>query len=147
MTQIRAFQALVIASTACYVAWFFLPYWSDYLTDTEQRMTEVSGYGALLPIQHPIYYSIWFGLWIVAALGLIFVQNWARHLYLALTLLTLSLTPFSGFIVQAPLDTLFSNANLLLDGAVLAVAYLSPLAASFDQATRNNRPRKNRRAG
>lgn len=107
---------------------------------------EVSGYGALLPVQHPIYYSAWFVLWTVAALGLIFVQNWARHLYLALTLLTISLTPFSGFIVQAPLDALFSNATLLLDGAVLAVAYLSPLAASFGQTTRNNRPRKKRRA-
>ena len=107
MIRVRTFQALVIASIACYIAWFFLPYWSGYLTDTEQRMTEVSGYGALLPVQHPIYYSTWFGLWTVAALGLIFVK--IKDLYLALTLLTISLTPFSGFIIQAPLDALFQR--------------------------------------
>ena len=81
MIQIRTFQILVIAATVCYAIWFFLPYWSIYLTETEQRMTEVSGYGALLPVQHPIYYITWFVLWVVAAAGLIFIQNWARHLY------------------------------------------------------------------
>lgn len=132
MIRIRTFQILVVVATMCYVVWFFLPYWPIYLTETEQRMTEVSGYGALLPVQHPIYYGTWFALWVVAAVGLMFIQNWARHLYLALSMLGLALVPFSGFIVQPPLDTLFSNANLLLDGVILGIAYLSPLADSFN---------------
>lgn len=139
MMRIRTFQILVIAATACYVVWFLLPYWPFYLTETEQQMTEVSGYGAVLPVEHPLYYSTWFALWIIAGLGLVFLQNWARHLFLVLSLLGPALAPFSGFVVQPPLDGLFANASALLDGVILAVAYLSPLADSFRKAARNNR--------
>lgn len=131
MTQIRIFQTLVIAATACYAAWFFLPSWPHYLTDLEHRVVGYSGYGAVLPVQHPIYSAGWFALWLIATVGLVLFQNWARHLYLVLALLGPVLAPFSGFIIQPPLDTLFSSANLLLDGAVLALAYLSPLADNF----------------
>ncbi len=141
MTQIRTFQVLVIAATVCYVVWFFMPYWSGYLTDLEDRLAGYSGYGAILPIHHPVYSSMWFGLSLLAAIGLMFLQNWARHLYLALSLLGPALAPFSGFVIQPPLDTFFSNANLLLDGAVLAVAYLSPLAASF-RKTAHRKPKR-----
>lgn len=43
----------------------------------------------------------------------------------------LATAPFSGFLVQSPLDALLSTVNLLLDGALLAMAYLSPLSKSF----------------
>ncbi len=131
MNRTRLFQTLVIAATVCYVVWFFLPYWPGYLTEIEQRVASYSGYGAVLPVQHPIYYSAWLVLWITAAVGLVLLQNWARHFYLVLSLLGPLLAPFSGFIIQPSLDTLFASANLLLDGPVLAMAYLSPLADSF----------------
>lgn len=131
VNRIRLFQTLVIVATACYVVWFFLPHWPGYLTEIEQRVAGYSGHGAVLPVQHPIYYGAWLASWLVAAVGLVMLQNWARHFYLALSLLGLILAPFSGFIIQPPLDTLFSSANLLLDGAVLALAYLSPVADNF----------------
>lgn len=131
MNNIRLFQMLVVSTTVIYIVWFFLPYWSGYLSDDEYRLAEYAGYGAILPVHHVLYYSVWFGLWLISALGLLFFQNWARHLYLVLSLLSLVTAPFSGFVVQPPVDALFSNATLLLDGALLAVAYLTPLAASF----------------
>lgn len=131
MNNIRFFQMLVVSSTVIYIIWFFLPYWSGHLSEDEYRLTEFAGYGAILPVHHVLYYSAWFGFWLISALGLFFFQNWARHLYLALSLLSLVTAPFSGFLVQTPVDTLLANANLLLDGALLAVAYLTPLAASF----------------
>ena len=139
MNRLQFFRILVVAATVCYLAWFFLPFWSDYLTDIEHRVASYSGYGSLLPIQHPLYYGTWFALSLIAALGLIFIQNWARHLYLALSMLGLASAPFSGFVIQPPLDTLFSSANLLLDGAVLAIAYLSPLAGNFSQTSKKQR--------
>lgn len=143
MIRIRTFQILVAAATACYVVWFLLPYWVGALTETEQRLAAYSGYSALLPVQHPLYYGVWFALWLIAALGLVFLQNWARHLFLALSLLGIALAPFSGFVVQPPLDGLFANASALLDGAILAIAYLSPFAASFEKG--DFRKRKARR--
>ena len=137
MNNIRLFQVLVVSSTIIYIVWFFLPYLSGYLSDDESRLAEYSGYGAILPVHHVLYYSVWFGLWLISALGLFFFENWARHLYLALSLLSLVAAMFSGFVVHAPVDALFSNASLLLDGAILAIAYLTPLAASFKVATPN----------
>lgn len=142
MIKIRTFQILIIAATACYIVWFFLPFWPGYLTDVEQRMTEVSGYGAVLPVQHPVYYGLWFGLWLIAALGLLFLKNWARYLYLVLSVLGCVSTIFSGFVVQPPLDTLFSTTNLILDGAILAIAYLSPFAARFKEVKSQHKARR-----
>ncbi len=122
---------MVAAAMVCYIVWFLLPYWPGYMTDTKRQLMDYSGYGAILPVEHPLYYGGWFALWTIATLGVMFFQNWARHLYLALSLLGPALAPFSGFIVQPPLDGLFTGVNVLLDGAVLALAYLSPLAGSF----------------
>jgi hypothetical protein len=131
MNNNRVFQVLVISSFAIYVAWFFLPYWPDHLSDFEKRLADHNGYGADLPVNHFLFYGTWFGLWFISALGLFFFKNWARHLFLALSFLGLAMVPFSGFVVQPPIDTLFSTINLLLDGAILAMTYLSPLSASF----------------
>jgi hypothetical protein len=131
MSRARIFKALVVIAAACYLVWFLLPYTAS---DIEQRLAEYSGHGALLPIKHPLYNGVWFVLWIASAIGLIFLQNWARHLYLALSLLGLILAPFSGYVIQPPLDTMFASASTLLDGAILAMAYLSPLAEDFKRA-------------
>lgn len=139
MNQLQVFRFLVVTATVCYVMWFFLPFWSDYLTDIEYRAASYSGYGSLLPIQHPLYYGTWFALSLIAALGLFLMKNWARHLYLVLSILGLASVPFSGFVIQPPLDTLFSSANQLLDGAVLAMAYLSPLADNFRLISKKRR--------
>ena len=130
MKNIRLFQVFVVLTSAAYVVWFFLPYWSSYLPDQEQRLADHNGYGADIPT-HFLIYGTWFCLWLIAALGLFFFQNWARHLFLALSLVGLAMAPFSGFVVQPPIDALFSTINLLLDGAILAMAYLSPLSVCF----------------
>lgn len=131
MNKIRIFQLLVISSTVIYIVWFFLPYFSGYLTDEESRLAEYSGYGAIFPVHNVLYYSVWFGLWFISAFGLFFFVNWARHLYLVLSLISLVAAIFHGFVVHAPIDALLSNANMLLDGAILALAYLTPLSENF----------------
>ena len=145
MNNNRLFQVLVLTSTAFYVIWFFLPHWYGYLSYEQYRLTEYSGYGAILPINHVLYYGTWFGLWLIAAVGLYFFRNWARHLYLALSFAHLALAPFSGFVVEPPLDFLFSATSLLLDGAILAMAYLLPLSANFKQLRPTRRSSRRRR--
>ena len=131
MNNVRVFHVLVILTFTIYVAWFCFPYLPSYLSEYEQDLVAHGGYGADLPIDDVLFYGTFFGLVLIATLGLYFFQNWARHLFLALSLLDLAITPFSGFIVQPPIDGLFFMINLLLDGAILAMAYLSPLSASF----------------
>lgn len=131
MNNVRFFQVLVIASTATYCTWFFLPYFPGHLSDDENRLLEYSGYQAILPVGHVLYFGTWFVVWIIAAIGLFFIQNWARHLFLALAILSAATAPFGGFIVQSPVDVLLSTTNLLLDGAILAAAYVAPMSLAF----------------
>jgi hypothetical protein len=139
MSRIWTFKFLVITATVCYFVWFLLPYGAS---EFDQKIESYSGYGAVLPIRHPLYYGTWLALSLIAAVGLFFTQNWARHLYLALALLVCVLAPFSGYSIAPPLDTMFANANLLLSGAVLAVAYLSPLSDGFNEVARNKKKKR-----
>ena len=139
MKHIRIFQVFVILATVSYVAWFFFPYISEHFANTlyrdiENRLGQYDGFGAVLPVHHPLYYGTWFGSWLVASLGLIFFQNWARHFFLFLYVLGIALTPLGGFSVQGPLENVFGQMTAVLDGAILAMAYLSPLADGFKTA-------------
>jgi hypothetical protein len=131
MNSHRIFRALVVAATAIYVVWFLQPYGLGDLPDVEHQLLEHDRYGALLPVQHPLFYCTWFCLWLVASVGLFLLQNWARHLFLALYVIGIALVPFAGFTVQLPIDTALSAVNTLLNGAILALAYLTPVSASF----------------
>ena len=61
MNNIRLFQLLVVSSTVIYIVWFFLPYWSGYLSGDEYRLAEYTGYGAILPVHHVLYYTVCVG--------------------------------------------------------------------------------------
>ena len=134
MSRARAFRLLVIASTVCYVIWCAIPYGVVYFlpVTSEYRMAvELGAHRALLPVGHPLYFGAWFVSWLVAAAGLLFFQNWARHTYLALSVLGLVTDPLSGFMMQTPIDRVFNTTNSLLDGAILTLAYFSPTALFF----------------
>lgn len=133
MNQTRTFQLFVVIAAVCYIAWFFFYYWANPSSDIESRFLAVSGHGAVLPIRHPVYYGTWFGIWLITSFGILFFQNWARHMYLVLTVLGQLLIPFSGFVATLPLDYLFGSTVLLLDGVILGMAYFSPLAANFQR--------------
>ncbi len=136
MRHVRIFQVFVVVSILSYSLWFFFPNLSQHFAnelyrDIAFRLGEYNGFGALLPVHHPLYYGVWFGLWLIASIGLFFFQNWARYLFLCLYVLVIVLAPFSGFSVKGPLEGFFSELITVLDGAILAMAFLSPLAAGF----------------
>lgn len=131
MEHIRLFKVLVLASTVAYCVWFFLPHFPGYLSTDESRLTEYGGYGAVLPVNHALYSNTWFVLWLGAAVGMFLIRAWARRLYLVLAILSVVAAPLSGFSVQTPLDMMLSSVVLLIDGAILALAYLSPLSLAF----------------
>lgn len=136
MNLVRTFRVFVILATASYVLWFFFPSLSQYLANSlyqeiEGALNQYSGFGAALPIHHPLYYGTWFGLWLITSAALIFFQNWARYLLLLLYVLDIVLLPFSGFTVQGPVENSLVQLTAVLDGAILAMAYFSPLAERF----------------
>jgi hypothetical protein len=101
--------------------------------DIESALGQYNGFGAVLPVHQPLYYGTWFGLWLIASVALIFLQNWARYLFLWLYALDVVLLLFSGFTVQGPVENSLTQLIAVLDGAILAMAYFSPLAEYFKQ--------------
>lgn len=131
MKQIRYFQALVALSWMLYATWSFLPnYWSA--TDPGAvRLLSFDGHGAILSPQTRLLTICVFWLWLLAAIGAFFFQNWGRYLFLGLSLWSIIGAALFGVRVTSPLDSVVGLLIDLLDGAILALMYLSPIRDLF----------------
>jgi ABC-type maltose transport system permease subunit len=84
----------------------------------------------------------WFSLVLVLLLAVAFVVavqigmflfwRFARAGYVALTALFLILTAFDGLVAMTPIDAALHDIALILDGAVIAMSYLPPIATYFE---------------
>lgn len=70
-------------------------------------------------------------IWVALARGMWVFHTRARTAYLGMVLLTTLLTPFEGFRVESPIEALCMDIALMFDGAVLALAYFSPVKDEF----------------
>ena len=128
----RLFQWLVGMSIPLYFLYFFLP---DALINTSQEMADIRGlsaYGSLVPMSRVVTWVL-FPLWIMSAVGLFFFQAWGRILFASLYAFTLLLRLFDGAHVLSPVEAFLSELITLTDGAILILAFTSPLDAVFRQ--------------
>jgi hypothetical protein len=113
----------------------------DLVLSEAPKITQVlsgNALGSFLP-HHPAVDIAFLVAWLLASVGLLFFQNWGRHLFLTLALLGMIDLALSGLVVYTPFEHAFSRFQSLLDGAVLALAYLSPVRDCFAlQAPSNN---------
>lgn len=58
--------------------------------------------------------------------GLMMLKPWARVLYLAITLIDLAITPFSGYTVSSPWTTLALQLWYAVNGAVVVLLLFVP---------------------
>jgi hypothetical protein len=66
-------------------------------------------------------------------LGLFLFWRFARFGFVCICALTLALVPFDGLVVMTPLEAALFHLSLVLDGVVVAMAYLPPVRYQFDQ--------------
>ena len=71
---------------------------------------------------------------LVAFVGLYFFKHWARTANLVLSALLIVVAPALGHIVLSGIAQGLGEIALLLWGAVLAMAYFSPLSGRFEAA-------------
>jgi len=76
---------------------------------------------------------------ITGVVGLFLFKRWGRTLSLYSTVLGFGLYPFLGPTVSSGWSSTLSEASVLLWGAVLAVAYVSPLRDRFSVRSTNER--------
>ncbi|HWV19046.1 MAG TPA: hypothetical protein VNZ68_10775 [Rhodocyclaceae bacterium] len=131
MGRIYIFQRLVIASTAIFLAWSFLPYAPIEHVPEVSELLAWHGYGALIQLPYPLAPLLLGFVKVMSSIGLYFLRPWGRWLLLSLLLINVSLQPFYGLTVGAPLDSFFGSLLGLLDGAILGLAFLSPISEAM----------------
>ena len=88
------------------------------------------GLGALVPPIPPLWIAN-VCLYLVASIGLLLFHNWARWLFVLLTLASMVFVVVSGMTVLTPFEGLLDLLVGLLDGAILTLAFFSPIASLF----------------
>jgi hypothetical protein len=89
-----------------------------------------AGYGGVLLIPRSVFY-VSAALWIFAAVGVYFFVPAALWLYTALTVYTIATTLLCGMVATLAVESFLVYLSTLGDGAILALAYWSPLREKF----------------
>jgi len=117
----------------------FTPYFY-WLSAYDARLVDLlrgHGYGALYETPSVIDIIV-FWAWLFAAIGMIYLQNWGRYLYLVLLAFGLAQTAISGIATLAPSQFVLLGVLSMLDGAVLALAFFSPIGSQFGSPAPSN---------
>jgi hypothetical protein len=131
MSQIRLFQTLLISNWMLQLLLFVLPISSWYADPMIEKLMALDGYGAILNWENPILYQLPLWGFFIASVGMLFFNNWARYLYLALWVYGWIATLLFGFRVSVPAQGFIGMAIGTIDGMVLYVAFLSALNLEF----------------
>jgi hypothetical protein len=134
MNSARLFQSLLVIYVLLSVLNSFLPIESWYSGSGLHKLMEFDGYGAVLSpgsVIPPFVSAVPMWGLVFACIGMFFFQNWARYLYLTLWMYFWCLTLIFGVRIVLPIQSFISMAIGTLDGAILALAFLSSLRAAF----------------
>ena len=131
---IRLFQCMVVASALLGILLFVSPYLPMPISgDVVTLRTEATWADAISPMVSYVILMALQPVWIILAIGLCFFKWWARPLLVAAYLLGAVGNLLGGLSLWMPWETILFTASTLLDGAVLALAFLPPLSTYFEQ--------------
>ena len=69
---------------------------------------------------------------IAVLIGMFLFWRFARFGFVCLTALSVVLVPFDGLVVMAPIEAALFQLALILDGVIVAMAYLPPIGRLFE---------------
>ena len=95
-------------------------------------LLDFDGYGASLPY-NPILYWCLFASWLLILTGMFFYVSAARAGLIALTVISIVLNIVWGIRVLTPYETALSELLAVVDGALIVMAYWSPVRAEFER--------------
>ena len=135
MNHSLLFRSIVVTSAALYVVSYLLPYESFENNSAAVNLLRLDGYAAIVRFEGPLPTIGVLVLWLIASVGLLHFDNWARYLYLGLTVWALIAAGLYGIRVTSPLEAVLGLAVDLLDGVIMALAFLSPLKERFSRSS------------
>jgi len=71
---------------------------------------------------------------IAAQIGMFLFWPFARPVYAALIAAMVLTTPFTGLVVQLPVEAALLELSLVVDGAIIALSYSQPFHSYFESA-------------
>jgi hypothetical protein len=129
--HVRLFQRLVLVSLITLGLGYWEMSWGHHFLSSESRtLLEWDGYHQALAVPHKVVY-LEFILFAVSLLGLYWFLRSARILYLCLAAAFLLQMLLGGMRVSTPLGAFIAHVGMLADGAVLVMAFTSPLKERF----------------
>ncbi len=130
------FQAILVGNWVLYLAACFVPpsiFTSDPNLLDFLKSDGVGGpFGAAL--NDAIFWAF-IAAYTAAQFGMVFFHGWARYLFLLATVLNVMDQFLCGVRVTYPAFSALNQVLVLSDGAVLALAYYSPLAKHFSKGS------------
>ena len=128
---IARFRALVICSTGLFVLWFFeLFLLGGFVSPEVHDLLNWHGYQALIPLPDLVSWLVMV-LYLVAAVGLCEFTKAGRMLFSLLTVFNLITSLLGGVQIATAFGSCLGAVTSLADGAILVMAYSSPLAKKF----------------
>jgi hypothetical protein len=128
--NVTRFRVVVVVWALLYIWWANLPYTAFEQPAAVQEALEFAGRGSVIA-QSAITTNLFLAVTLVAAIGLLFLQAWARSVLVLVTVGALALTPLSGVVVAGPFDGTLRFIVILLNGALIAMVYWSRIAEAF----------------
>lgn len=152
MSHIALFRTLIALSFCLFLAsgaselvppaipedWKTLLEWSgnggifEWLSERRNSLSRPEAVGLLILLLAVL------GLMAYAQIGIFLFWRKARSAYVAVTIGSVILAFFDGLIVVLPGDAVLCSLSLLIDGAVIAMAFLPPVKARFEQSAPND---------
>jgi hypothetical protein len=143
MTSFRTLVVLAIGFHA--VGLFVLPRLDFLFSPETMELMKYGGHGAKVNVDHPLVFALYL-LPYPALIGLFFAQMWGRYVLLAFVGLVTVGSFFFGAAVSGPPETSVSLIASLLDGAILGLAFFSPLGKKMQPSNHLMQPTDQQRS-
>lgn len=130
--MITLFRTLLIASTALFAIVFWMPWFDEpFYSDEALQLLSMDGFEARyepgLLITLLFYVS-----GVALPLLMYFFVRWARSAFLVFSVFSQVAALLWGLRVSSPIESAVTGLILLMDGAILAMAYLTSVSKRFD---------------
>jgi membrane-associated phospholipid phosphatase len=116
---------MVVISLLAYFSWLLgrVAFW-DFIEPDLRRLLAVDGFGSRIP-DYEYAYLFWAILSVASYFGIWILQRWGRSLLLLTFVLSCISAPFSGAMINAPVERLLMMIFLFSDGGIVALGYLA----------------------
>jgi hypothetical protein len=129
--DVRLFRALTVTFAATYFVWFLeLLVGGQFLPAGTLDALSWDGYRAILPLPERMAWPF-FLLNAGVAVGLWRLSKQARLVFTMLTTFSIAMSILGGMHVETPFGSFLAGINSIASGAVLIMAYATPLKTKF----------------